>query len=192
MTTKVTPVQLLRSEVLNKRPDPAKLLPGQGAVNTHADQPGLFFADQTGTTLFKVGPCTVGTDAPNTGATGDSGQLGNTKGELWLDTSVTPPLLKVWNGGVWVACFTQAPPTIKQLGVTPVFDGVSNTYTLVEFGTTTIYTPGPSENISVYLGGVPQAPTISYSITGNQITFTDTPLVGSTFHAITVVTGAYL
>ena len=114
-TTKVTPIQLLRSAILNKRPDPAKLLPGQGAVNTAAAQPGLFFADSTGATLFKVGPCTVGTAAPNTGATGAPGQLGNTLGELWLDTNGDPPLfpgpvLKVWNGTSWINCFPS--PTI--------------------------------------------------------------------------------
>lgn len=109
MASKVIPVQLLRSEVLNKRPDPAKLLPGQGAVNTNADQPGLFFADNTSTTLFKVGPCAVGNAAPNTGATGEPGQLGNTKGELWFDTSLgapyTPGVLKVWDGTQWLPCF---------------------------------------------------------------------------------------
>jgi hypothetical protein len=108
-TTKVTPIQFLRSLVLNKRPDPAKLLPGQPAVNTAAAQPGLFFADDTGATLFKVGPCTVGTVAPNTGATGASGQLGNTPGELWLDTTPSTldrpgPVLKVWNGTQWINC----------------------------------------------------------------------------------------
>jgi hypothetical protein len=109
-TTRVTPIQFLRSLVLNKRPDPAKLLPGQGAVNTAAAQPGLFFADDTGATLFKVGPCTVGIVAPNTGATGAPGQLGNTLGELWLDTNGDPPIfpgptLKVWNGTSWINCF---------------------------------------------------------------------------------------
>jgi len=108
MTTKVTPIQLLRSIILNKRPNPAKLLPGQPSVNTNAAQPGFFFADDTGNTLFKVGPCAVGTVAPNTGASGAPGQLGNTKGELWLDTTSTfdspGPKLKVWNGANWINC----------------------------------------------------------------------------------------
>jgi len=107
-TTKVTPVSLLRSEVLNKRPDPAKLLPGQPAVNTNSTQPGLFFADDTGNTLFKVGPCSVGTIAPNTGATGTPGSLSNTLGELWLDTTSTfdrpGPALRVWDGTQWIDC----------------------------------------------------------------------------------------
>jgi hypothetical protein len=109
MATKVTPIQFLRSLVLNKRPDPAKLLPGQPAVNTAAAQPGLFFADDTGTTLFKVGPCSVGASAPNAGATGPVGALGNTNGELWLDTTPSTldrpgPVLKVWDGTQWINC----------------------------------------------------------------------------------------
>ena len=107
-TTKSTPIQLLRSEIANKRPDPAQLLAGQPAVNTNSSQPGLFFADETGASLFKVGPCTVGVTAPNTGATGPVGSLGNTVGELWLDlnSSATDPgpKLKVWDGTQWINC----------------------------------------------------------------------------------------
>jgi len=105
-TTKVTPVQLLRSIVLNKRPDPTLLLSGQPAVNLNSTQPGLFFSDSTGNTLFKVGPCTVGLSAPNAGAVGPGS--GNTLGELWLDTGSTPahpgPTLKVWDGLSWINC----------------------------------------------------------------------------------------
>jgi len=104
MTTKVTPIQVLRSEVLNKRPDPTKLLSGQPAVNINVDQPGLFFSDSTGSNLFKVGPCSVGTIAPNTGSTGPGS--GNTVGELWLDTTSTferpGPALRVWDGTQWI------------------------------------------------------------------------------------------
>jgi hypothetical protein len=108
-TTRVTPIQLLRSEVNNKRPDPEKLLPGQGAVNTNFEQPGLFFADNTGTNLFKVGPCYVGELAPNDPNIAPVGAPGNTVGELWLDTSPSTrdrptPLLKVWNGSQWISC----------------------------------------------------------------------------------------
>ena len=124
-TTKVTPIQLLRSILFDKRPDPAKLLPGQPTVNTNAAQPGFFFADDTGATLFKVGPCSVGAAAPNSTATGAPGQLGNTLGELWLDTNSTfdspGPTLRVWNGSQWIDCMpyryantiiSDTPPTI--------------------------------------------------------------------------------
>ena len=108
MTTKVTPVQMLRSEVLNKRPDPQKLLPGQVAVNTNSQEPGLYFSDDTGNSLVKIGPCSIGPVAPNTGATGAPGSLGNVRGELWLDTTSTfdqpGPVLKVYDGSQWIDC----------------------------------------------------------------------------------------
>ena len=107
-TNRSTPIQLLRSEVNKKRPDPTKLLAGQPAVNTNSTEPGLFFADDSGTSLIKVGPCSVGVTAPNTGATGPVGSLGNTKGELWMDTTSTfdspGPKLKVWDGAQWLPC----------------------------------------------------------------------------------------
>ena len=108
-TNRVTPIQLLRSEVNNKRPDPTKLLPGQAAVNTNFEQPGLFFADNTGANLFKVGPCYVGELPPNDPAIAPVGAPGNTIGELWLDMSASTldrptPLLKVWDGSQWINC----------------------------------------------------------------------------------------
>ena len=100
---------MLRSEVLNKRPDPQKLLPGQVAVNINSQEPGLFFADDTGNSLVKIGPCSIGVVAPNTGATGAPGSLGNVKGELWLDTTPSTldrpgPVLKVYDGTQWIDC----------------------------------------------------------------------------------------
>ena len=163
MTTKVTPISLLRSEVLNKRPDPARLLSGQPAVNINAAEPGFFFADDTGTTLFKVGPCSVGVTAPNTGATGPAGALGNTLGELWLDTAVTAghpfPTLRVWDGAKWVQCMpytyanTVVSPTAPSLTTHP--DGTlwwnSATglmYVLYNDGNTTQWTQISSSTVS--------------------------------------------
>ena len=112
-TTKVTPIQLLRSIVENKRPDPTKLISGQVAVNLAPAQPGMFFADSMGG-LVKIGPCTVGAIPPNA-AFGwanppDPASTGNTIGELWLDTNGDPPLfpgptLKVYDGTQWINCF---------------------------------------------------------------------------------------
>jgi hypothetical protein len=113
MATKVTPIQVLRSEILNKRPDPAKLLDGQPSINFNAAQPGFFFRDDTGNSLIKIGPCTVGPAAPNTNdpywANPPSPSApGNTLGELWLDTTSTfdrpGPALRVWNGTSWIDC----------------------------------------------------------------------------------------
>lgn len=107
MPIESTPVQLLRSAAYNRRPTPEALLPGQPAVNINSVQPGLFFADDTGVGLFKVGPCAVGLTPPNDNAT-LPGALGNTVGELWLDLTSTPtapgPALRVWDGVQWIDC----------------------------------------------------------------------------------------
>lgn len=103
MALKITPIKFLRSLVYNKRPDPFKLLGGQPAVNTNADQPGLFFRD-TDDQLVKIGPCAVGEYTPNsTSDPGGAGNGTNSKGELWLDQSAYPgPTLKVFDGSGWV------------------------------------------------------------------------------------------
>lgn len=86
----------------NKRPVPSELLNGQPAVNINGDQPGLFFRD-TFNNLFKVGPCAVGEEVPNSPTDPNgSGDGSNSKGELWLDQSEpNGPTLKVYDGSEW-------------------------------------------------------------------------------------------
>lgn len=99
----ITPIQILRSSDLSKRPIPNVApfnLPGQPAVNTNADDPGLYFADDSGG-LLKIGPCHVGDDAPNS-SFHINGLPGNCIGETWLDTSNPAfPVFKVWDGTSW-------------------------------------------------------------------------------------------
>lgn len=92
MAKSSTPLQLLRSIVAGKRPDPTRLLPGQPTVNTNYTDPGFYFADSTNSELIKIGPCGVGVIPPNFGATAP-GAVGNTKGELWMDTRTIAPVL---------------------------------------------------------------------------------------------------
>jgi hypothetical protein len=97
-----TNIQLLRSSVAQKRPNPTSLLDGQPAVNINVSEPGLFFKATDGT-LFKIGPVAItsGGNAPNSAA---SGTVGNLLGETWLDgrNSFANPVLKVFNGTQWV------------------------------------------------------------------------------------------
>jgi hypothetical protein len=79
-------------------------------------------------------------------------------------------------------------PTLKILSLLESFNGVSTAFTFVESGTTTPFSPSPSTNVVVFLGGVPQIPVAAYAIVGNTITFTEAPLSGSTFYSITAVT----
>jgi hypothetical protein len=92
-------LQHLRASTADKRPTPAAMSDGQLAMNTNLASPGLFFKDSNGD-LVKTGPVHVGTTAPNaTPASG--GQAGNSKGELWLDTTGSDYTLKTWDGSAW-------------------------------------------------------------------------------------------
>ena len=93
-----TAIQFLRSSVECLRPVPTNLSAGMPMLNTHETDPGLYFRLENDT-LMKVGPTHVGDAAPNTGA---AGQTGNTVGEMWLDTSGSTDLFKIWNGTDWV------------------------------------------------------------------------------------------
>lgn len=77
-----------------------------------------------------------------------------------------------------------AAPSLQVLNVDRPFNGVDLAYTLYEAGTTTPFAPVPSTNIVVFLGGVPQTPTAAYTVAGSTITFTEAPLTGTTFYAI--------
>jgi hypothetical protein len=101
----------IRSSTANKRPT-TSIADGQLAINTNTASPGLFFKDSAGTGIVKVGPVHVGTTAPNaTPAAG--GSTGNYTGEQWLDTSVSPAQMKVWNGSAWVGVVADELPVSK-------------------------------------------------------------------------------
>jgi hypothetical protein len=108
-----TTIQLLRSDIARQRPDPGVLANGVPMVNLNEGEPGLFFSDRTGT-LFKVGPVAIGDEVPNTNPEGESG---NSKGETWLDTSGSSPILKIYDGGAWVTCFDDPGGTVTSVGL---------------------------------------------------------------------------
>jgi hypothetical protein len=80
-----------------------------------------------------------------------------------------------------------AAPNLEILGFLEPFDGVNIAFTLVYAGTTNPFTPVPSTNVVIFLGGVPQIPGQSYSVSTNTVTFTAPPQVGTTFYAISSV-----
>jgi hypothetical protein len=104
-------LQHLRSSTANKRPLPAGMSDGQLAINTNTTSPGLFFKDSAGN-LIKTGPVHIGTTAPNA-SPASGGATGNSTGELWLDTSLTPNELKTWNGSAWISATGQEIPVSK-------------------------------------------------------------------------------
>ena len=98
-----TNIQLLRSSIAQKRPQPAPLLDGQAAINMNSLEPGLFFKLTDGN-LTKIGPTCVNTTgfAPNSSPAGFNG---NAVGETWFDgrSAFSSPVMKVWNGGAWLS-----------------------------------------------------------------------------------------
>ncbi len=92
------PLRHLRSDVPNKRPDPAAMLDGQLAMNQALESPGLYFrgvSDQ----LLKAGPTHIAPEPPNVNAVGAPNLC---LGESWLDTSQAPPVLNFWGGSSWI------------------------------------------------------------------------------------------
>jgi len=123
-------------------------------------------------------PTTISLGSPKQGAFNDY-QWPATDGVAGRQLTTDGAGNLTWSG--------EADVSIQALGVTPIFDGISDTYTLTELGTSTFFTPVPSTNIVVFLGGVPQVPTVSYTVTGNQIQFSSPPPVGTTFYGISSV-----
>ena len=94
------------------------------------------------------------------------------------------------NGSGTLSWEVAAAPSIQILQILPAelpFDGSRQAYTLVDSATLTPFTPVPSTNIVVFLGGVPQTPFSAYSVSGDTITFTEAPLAGTLFYAISNV-----
>ena len=80
-------------------------------------------------------------------------------------------------------------PTFFTLSLSGTFDGVQTTFTIIDPITTNAYTPVPSSNLEVFLGGVPQDPLTAYTVIADQISFTNAPLAGTSFFAFTVIQG---
>lgn len=99
----ITPIRLLRSGTASKRPNLNVLVSGQPAVNISSEDPGLYFLNAEGDDIIKIGPCHVGIAAPNSVPAPD-GRPGLSRGEMWLDTSLSGhPILKTWDGNEWAA-----------------------------------------------------------------------------------------
>jgi hypothetical protein len=79
--------------------------------------------------------------------------------------NTTSSTLEVWDGSEWDAA-TGGTSAITNQTITP--DGSTSTYPLDQSAT--------ADSILVSMNGVSQTPTIDYTVTGNAISFTTTPL----------------
>jgi hypothetical protein len=163
-------IQLLRSNNAQERPFPGNLLDGQPAINTNSQEPGLFFKANDGT-VIKIGPAAITSDGnpPNAGAVG---QPGNTVGELWLDKSLSIPVLKVYDGVQWVDAGSGggvSPGIVTlQRWIKTATGGEVSISGQDDTGQTLSYTAGIEE---VFLNGVLLTRGVDYSaLTGTSIT----------------------
>ena len=101
----------IRSGTANKRPTTA-IADGQIALATNIASPGLFFKDSAGATIVKIGPVHVGATAPNASP---AGSAGNSIGEVWLDTSLTPVGVKIYDGSAFVNATPIGSTTVQGL-----------------------------------------------------------------------------
>jgi hypothetical protein len=162
-------LQHLRSSTANKRPLPAGMSDGQLAINTNLASPGLFLKNSNGD-LVKVGPVHVGTTAPNVSPAA-GGETGNTTGELWLDTSLTPNELKTWNGSSWVSATGQEIPVSKLidgsarqlLQTDAAGTGVEWTSNVDVPGTLDVTSTATFDSIAQHPVGSAGAPTITFT-----------------------------
>jgi hypothetical protein len=93
-------LQNKRSSIKGRRPSNQYLEPGELALNTNQEDPGLFFETNTGA-IAKAGPTSIGLNPPES-------EVGYGPGETWLDSG--NGTLKVWVPALekWVAI--QSPP----------------------------------------------------------------------------------
>ena len=93
-------IQQKRSSIEGRRPDPSYIEPGELAINTNANDPGLFFEANDGS-IIKTGPTFIGENQPTT-------SIGFGHGEQWFDSANNA--LKVWDSSVGQWLETLAAP----------------------------------------------------------------------------------
>lgn len=88
------------------------------------------------------------------------------------------------DGTISIDLATITPTRFLPLTITPAFDGVRQTFTLLD-PSLNPWTVNPPDNLMVFVGGVIQIPLAAYSISGTDITFTGVPPIGASFYAVT-------
>ncbi len=172
--------------------------------------PGSSFNVSAATLIFNTAPPT-GTSFVGYVVTSGSGGSGGGPGTVTsVGTGIgltggpisTTGTISLTNTGVAPGTYTNATFTVDAQGrltnvtagtapkiqylddISSQFNGTLSTFTLRLSGTA--YSPVPSTNLMVTVGGVPQAPGVAYTVSGATITFTGAPPAGSSFLAMTV------
>lgn len=78
-------------------------------------------------------------------------------------------------------------PVVKTLTLLETFNGSRVSFTLADPETSNPFSPEPSSNLIVFLGGVPQIVNAAYTVTNEEIIFTEAPASGTVFSAFTLI-----
>jgi hypothetical protein len=122
--------------------------------------------------------------------TGLSGGPIITTGTITLDKATTTTLGGVIADGTTInvsptgVISAVLPKFVYLDDISGSFNGTTKVFTLREGGVA--YSPTPSSNIMVVLGGVPQSPGTSYTVSGSTITFSAAPPASTDFMAVTI------
>lgn len=117
--------------------------------------------DSNGNLILFAGSGGIGIPAGNTSQRPVSPSIGVTRFNTITNS------IETWDGAAWVTSGNSITPgTIVDQQITP--DGVSNSYLLVQ--------PSTAAGILVAINGVNQVPTLSYTVTGDTITFSQIPM----------------
>jgi hypothetical protein len=106
-------------------------------------------------------------------------------GDFWYDTVALEE--KVWTGTAWAPTTPTIGFSFREIDtITPLFDGSATNFPLTVGGVP--YSPTPTSNIMVFLGGVVQIPGAgnAYTVFGSTLIFTTPPTAGMSFYATTV------
>lgn len=98
-------INLARSSVPNKAPQPSDLSFGSIGLNFASENPFFTVKDADGV-IRRMDRFEVSASAP----------LSPTEGQAWLDTSGAAPVLKVFEGGSWVSASGITPPSAATTG----------------------------------------------------------------------------
>lgn len=108
-------------------------------------------------------------------------------GYVW-PSGPTPPGTQLTTNANGVLSWSPAAiPVVKTLSLLEGFDNTTTAFTLLDTEAEVPYSPSPSSNLIVFLGGVPQIRDAAYSVSGSEIVFTEAPIPGTVFSAFTLV-----
>ena len=104
-------------------------------------------------------------------------------GSVFTDT--TSGFSYEWDGTVWKSYSAASSNNVRIIGdISGSFNGSTQTFALTSSGTAV--TPPNAQSLIVNLGGIIQEPTVDYTVSSSNISFTTAPASGLSFSAVLI------